>query len=83
MSNKVTDTKMKDKVTIEITNMESNSCPELIYSVGFFGKHYGSGSPCKDETEVKEAIKSCIKWIQKEGDIPFVNDLRIKQQTLF
>ena len=52
-------------------------------SVGFSGRGYGSGSPCDNKEAIKRAVKSCEEWVLKEGDIPIIRDLRIKQQTLF
>ena len=67
---------MKDKVFIEIEKRDYG------ISVGFSARRYGAGSPCDNEEEVKESIKSQSRWIMKEGDIPMIRDLRIKQKKL-
>ena len=48
-------------------------------SVGFTASSYGGGSPCDNEEEVNRAVKNFKNWIEKEGDIPEVKDLRGKQ----
>lgn len=40
-------------------------------SVGFNTNKYGMSSPCTTEEEVKS-----VDWIKREGDVPFVRDLR-------
>lgn len=70
-------------VEINVEKLESKTNPHLIYSVSFFGGHYGAGSPCENEGDVQKAIKSQSDWILKEGDKPIVKDLRIRQKTLF
>ena len=74
---------MKRNINITIKPMKRNACPEMKYAVGFMAGHYGSGSSCKTEAEVRQAVLSCQKWIRQEGDMPFVTDLRVKQTTLF
>lgn len=74
---------MKQKVFIEIEYLDiPNVDRSQRFSVHFYAKRYGSGSPCNNEQEVKKAIQSCIEWIKKEGDIPIVRDLR-QQVNLF
>lgn len=68
---------MKDKVTIIIENLGN-----WYASVGFSARRYGSGSPCSNEEEIQEAIKSCREWILKEGDIPFIRDLRKQEKQM-
>jgi len=68
---------MKDKVFIEIEQRKN------YIGVGFFGKNYGAGTPCKTEKEIEEAIKHQKGWIVRERDIPFIRDLRVKQKNLF
>ena len=63
------------KVIIKVEDMAGE---HSIYSVGFFAKTYGSGSPCNNEKEVQKAIEHCKEWIIKEGDTPVVEDIRRK-----
>ena len=65
---------MKKKVFIEIKDFTK----EYPFCVDFSASVYGSGSPCKNEEEVRESVESCKKWIIKEGDYPIVKDLRFK-----
>ena len=44
---------------------------------GTFG--YGGASPCIDNKEVNNAIEHAKETIIKEGDIPIVNDERVKK----
>lgn len=78
MSNQIQ--KMRDG-TIEIDTMESETCPDLKFSVDFNGFNEGSGSPLKNEEEVKECVNNLIKRHSKNYKLKIV-DKRIKQQTL-
>ena len=47
-------------------------------SVGYGASEYGAASPCDNEKEVQSSIKSFKECILKHGDIPILNDERVK-----
>lgn len=48
-------------------------------SVEYSGSTYGGASPCTSEERIKDVIEHAKKSIIREGDIPFVNDERVKR----
>lgn len=74
------------KIIIEITEGhnydESVNDGRPFTSVHFQASTYGCGAPCDSEDEIQEAIKHQKEWIVKEGDIPIVEDKRVKMDLL-
>lgn len=66
---------------ITIDKLESNYIPELRFSVDFCGFNEGSGSPCRNNEEVKEEVERLVKRHSKEYKLKIV-DKRVSQTTL-
>lgn len=69
---------MNKKIIIKITDMSSESCPDLVFSVDMMAGNYGGASPCSNAEDVKRAIKHFKDWAIREGDTPIVKDYRQK-----
>jgi len=78
---------MKEKVEIVIEPnhhyVKSHKNGAEFTSVSFNARRYGSASPCDNNQEIEDCIKHQSEWIKREGDIPIIKDLRIKQTTLW
>lgn len=48
-------------------------------SVGYSGRIYGGTSPCITDEDINKAVEWAKETIKREGDIPVVQDSRIKQ----
>jgi len=73
----ITEVKKRDGL-IEIDYLDSKENP---LSVDFWGFNEGSGTPCKNEKEVKKKVEELIKEHQEKYKIK-IEDKRIKQRTL-
>ena len=65
-----------DKGTITIKDLNSKENP---YAVDFDGKNEGSGSPCKDEKEVDECVKSLLKQHSSKYKIEVIDKRKGKE----
>lgn len=75
---------MKKKIIIHIDKGRyAPSCKNgaEYTDVHFQASRYGGGSPCDNPIEVEDAIQHFKEWIEREGDIPIVEN-HIEEKTL-
>ena len=53
---------------------------KLFTDVKFSARNYGAGGGCDTPQEIEDSVRHYKEWIKREGDIPIVKDLRIKER---